>query len=281
MTDHAPRKSPRADIKRIADALDRAFPLPAPSLSLGHTPAYRLGDDGLQPVRAFSPLPLDLIVGIDRQKNELTENLRRHASGSASHDMLLWGVRGAGKSALVKSATGQLQAEGLPLILIEVASHHIERLPSLWGQLAADERRICLYVDDIGYDGSDGEARRIRSMLDGGVEERPANVRLAVTTNQRNIVKRTEADQPRAINDRDDAEDSLALADRFGLKLGFQRPNQDAYLAMVEAYAGHFGLAWDRQQALDFAHQRGGQSGRTAWHFAVEMAGAAGKSLDF
>ncbi len=266
---------------RIADALDRAVPPPAQMPDLGSYPAYRLDRQGVHPVETFRPLPLDLIVGIDRQKTELTENLRRHAGGAAAHDILLWGVRGAGKSALVKSAVGHLQGEALPLTLIEVAAHHIETLPSFWAKLARSQRRICLFIDDISYAASSDQARRVRSMLDGGVEQRPANVRLVVTSNQRNIVERSEGEQAQPLNERDGAEDSLALADRFGMKLGFQRSTQDDYLDIITAYADYFALDWDRQEALNFAHQRGGRSGRTAWHFIVERAGASGRSLDY
>ena len=115
-------------------------------------------------------------------------------------------------------------------------------------------------------------------MLEGGAEARPANVRLYVTSNRRNIVGRT-LNENEAINPRDVADDKLALADRFGLKLGFQYPDQTAFLAMVAAYAAHFGLQWEQSDALAFAHARGGRSGRIAWHYAVELAGRAGVTV--
>mgnify|MGYP002137118537 CR=1 FL=1 len=72
---------------------------------------------------------------------------------------------------------------------------------------------------------------------------------------------------------------SDALADRFGLKLGFQYPDQDAYLKMVGSYAAHFDLDWDEADALSFAQSRGGRSGRIAWHYTVELAGRAGRRI--
>ena len=100
----------------------------------------------------------------------------------------------------------------------------------------------------------------------------------AVTTGQRkNLLDFALGDA--AVNARDVVDDRLALADRFGLKLGFQYPDQAAYLDMVSAYAAHFALDWDSTDALAFAHQRGGRSGRVAWHYAVELAGRAGRNL--
>jgi uncharacterized protein len=233
----------------------------------------------LAAVHDFQPLPVELIVGVDRQKIDIVENSRRHASGAAAHDVLLWGARGMGKSALVKSVVAQLQDEGLFVALVGAAAGHVASLPKLFDELAASGRRFILFVDDIAFDGDEEGPRLLRSLLEGGVEARPNNVRLYVTSNRRNIVERTVGEQNEALNPRDSIDDSLALADRFGLKLGFQYPDQDAYLEMVGAYAAHFDLDWDQADALAFAHGRGGRSGRIAWHYAVELAGRAGRKI--
>ncbi|WP_339467943.1 DUF815 domain-containing protein, partial [Pseudomonas lurida] len=72
----------------------------------------------LEPVRDFRPLPLDRLHGIDAQKAAMHANARHLADGAAAHDVLLWGARGTGKSALVKAVTGTVQAEGGALALI-------------------------------------------------------------------------------------------------------------------------------------------------------------------
>ncbi len=265
-------------LSRIADALERMAPLPAENADLDAHPAYHWDGKSLAPIANFKPLPLGLIIGIDRQREGIIENTRRHASGHAAHDILLWGARGMGKSALVKSVAGALQNEGLPVALVEATADHIASLPALFALLSSSKRRFILFIDDIAFDGDDATPRMLRSMLEGGAEARPANVRLYVTSNRRNIVDRDMAENE-AINARDVADDRLALADRFGLKLGFQYPDQDGYLAMVAAYAGHFNLTWESADALGFAHMRGGRSGRIAWHYAVELAGRAGKQI--
>jgi hypothetical protein len=131
----------------------------------------------------------------------------------------------------------------------------------------------------MAFEGDDAGPRRLRSMLEGGAEARPDNVRLYVTSNRRNIVERRVEDEDNAVNVRDVADDRLALADRFGLKLGFQYPSQSDFLAMVSAYAEHYGLTWDQADALAFAQQRGGRSGRVAWHYLVELAGRSGRRV--
>lgn len=266
-------------LKRIAEALERLSPPPAPPTDLSSYPAYHWNGTALAAVQGFKPLPIDLIVGVDRQKNELYENSRRHAAGSAAHDALLWGARGMGKSALVKSVVAALQDDGFFIALVETAATHVSSLPALFEELGASGRRYLLFVDDISFEQNDDDARLLRSLLEGGVEARPNNVRLCVTSNRRNIVERDGNPQVESLNTRDSVDDSLALADRFGLKLGFQYPDQDAYLQMVASYAGFFDLDWDEADALSFAQGRGGRSGRIAWHYATELAGRAGRKI--
>jgi uncharacterized protein len=265
-------------LQRIAEALERIAPPRLETTDLTAYPAYHWAGASLQPVRNFAPLPLPLIIGVERQSTTLAANSKRHAKGYAAHDVLLWGARGMGKSALVKSVLGDLQAKDHTVALVETSVEHIASLPTLFALLAGSDRRFILFIDDIAFDGDDASPRLLRSMLEGGAEARPANVRLYVTSNRRNIVERNSAENE-VINARDAADDKLALADRFGLKLGFQYPDQQGYLDMVAAYAAHFGLAWEEADALAFAHGRGGRSGRVAWHYAVELAGRAGRVI--
>ena len=59
--------------------------------------------------------------------------------------------------------------------------------------LARVDRRFLVFVDDLGFAPGDATGpRHLRSWLDGGVEARPGNVRLAVTSNRRAIVARAD-----------------------------------------------------------------------------------------
>lgn len=264
---------------RIADALERLSPPEPATADLTVHSAYHWDGKALAAVLCFAPLPLDLIVGVDRQKAGILTNSQRLAQGHAAHDVLLWGARGMGKSALVKSVVAALQLDNQPIALVESTADQLASLPSLFHLLSNADRQFILFIDDIAFEGDEAGPRRLRSLLEGGSEARPDNVRLYVTSNRRNIVERNAVDEDAAVNARDVADDRLALADRFGMKLGFQYPDQAAYLEMVAAYAEHFGLEWQQQDALAFAYQRGGRSGRIAWHYAVELAGRAGRPL--
>lgn len=264
---------------RIADALERLAPPAAMSADPLAHPAYVWRGTVLEPVRAFRPLPLDRLHGIDAQKAALLGTVQYLAAGAAAHDVLLWGARGSGKSALVKSVAGSVQAEGGALALVEIVTARLDTLPGLFALIAELPRAFLLFLDDLGFDAS-ADGRALRSMLDGGAEARPANARLVVTSNRRNLVPREMVDQPTALNPRDAADDSLALADRFGLSLGFHVVDQDGYLAIVAAYAAAHDLPFDPADAIGWATRRGARSGRVAWHYIVDLAGRHGRSLD-
>ena len=266
-------------LDRIAAALERISPPPQQSADLGAGAAYLWRGGTLSEARHFSPLPIDLLTGIDAQRYAVLDNARRLARGHAAHDVLLWGAKGTGKSALVKSVVGAVRAEGLDLALIDVAADRLDTLPALFDQVAEADRAFILFVDDIGFEAGGPEPRALRSLLEGGTEARPPNARLHVTSNRRHILARDMAEQDSAINPRDVVDDRLALADRFGLSLGFHALDQATYLAIVERYAAEFGLPFDPQDALSWATQRGARSGRVAWHFVTELAGRAGRQL--
>ncbi len=272
------RRAMTDPLDRIAAALERLAPSPPdPADPLTH-PAYVWRGDVLVAARAFVPLPLELLHGVDAQKAALVANLERLAATHAAQDVLLWGARGSGKSALVKAAVGDLQASGANLALIEVAADRLDTLPALFAVIASVARAFVLFLDDLGFDAA-ADALTLRSLLEGGAEARPANARLIVTSNRRHLIPRDIAEQESAINPRDAVDDSLALADRFGLSLGFHVVDQDGYLAIVRAYAERYDLPFDPADAVQWATRRGSRSGRVAWQYVVDLAGRAGKAI--
>jgi len=268
-------------LERIAAALERLAGTRFDAPDWQAAPAYVWGPDGARTVAALAAPPLDLLKGIDAQKAVITANVARFAAGHAAHDMLLWGARGMGKSALLRASVIAAQgAQPAPLALVQVAPEALAVLPRLFTALGAQPRRFLVFIDDLGFAESDSEGpRALRSWLEGGVDARPANVRLAVTSNRRAIVSRHASEQDDPINPRDAVDDRLALADRFGLSIGFHVCSQDDYLAIVSGYCARHGLDWEAADALEWAKRRGARSGRVAWQFVTELAGSAGQSL--
>lgn len=277
--------SPPADqtslLARIADALDRIAPRPAATADWLAHPAYVWTGTAARAVPRLDAPALSLLRGIDTQKERVVTNVERLATGHAAHDMLLWGSRGMGKSAVMRAAVRAAQsAHPGGIALVQVGQDALSGVSALFALLGRVERRFLVFIDDLGFEEHDGTGPRLlRSWLEGGVEARPANVRLAVTSNRRAIVGRTMAEQDDPINPRDVVDDRLALADRFGLSIGFHNCDQDAYLAIIGGYAEEFGLAWEAADALEWSRRRGARSGRVAWQYVNELAGRAGKAI--
>ncbi len=266
-------------LERIAAALERLAPAPPPPTDWRAAPAYLWEGDRARAVPVLDALPLEALHGIAAQKQALRDNCARLASGAAAHDALLWGARGMGKSALVRACVADIQrTTPEALALVQLAAGTLPTFPALIAELAGQSRAFLLFIDDLGF-GADGRAEMLalRSLLDGGIAPRPPHIRLVVTANRRAIVERE--DTSGAIHERDERDDALALADRFGLTLGFHPADKDTYLAILGGYLAPLGLAFDAEEAMAFAIQRGNRSGRTALQFATEIAGRAGLRL--
>ena len=265
-------------LARIATALERLAPPPAPPADPAHGHWFGWDGGGLAALPPALPVPLALYRGVEAQATQLLENSRRHALRLPAHDVLLWGSRGMGKSSLARSVVADLVAGGHDIALVQVMLPALASLPALFRTLAGVERPFLIFLDDVSLGADADEVHALRSLLDGGVQARPDHVRLIVTSNRRHLVPRDMSDND-AINPRDAADDHLALADRFGLRLGFHPCDQETYLAICAAYAAAHGLAFDPAAALTWSAGRGARSGRVAWQFTVEQAGAQGKQL--
>ena len=268
-------------LNRISEALERLSPPGPAAIDWMMRPAYVWDRQGPRGVEALVAPALDLLRGIEAQKDTVVANVLRHAAGHAAHDMLLWGARGMGKSALIRGSIAAAQALHPGCIaLVQVAPDALSGLTTLFGALGRIDRRFLIYIDDLGFEDGDGTGpRQLRSWLEGGVEARPVNVRLAVTANRRAIASRHLSEQDDPINPRDAVDDKLALADRFGLSVGFHNCSQDDYLAIIAGYAAEFGLTFAESDALEWSKRRGSRSGRVAWQFVTELAGRAGRAI--
>ena len=281
-----------AILERIAKALEK----PSGDPPLGQTPQID-GFDGfvwepslpqLLPVQQIAALPLNLLKGIDHARGVLVENTRRFAAGLPANNALLWGARGMGKSSLVKAVHAEVNRRMAPedrIAMIEIHREDINTLPLLLRQLRLSDRRYLLFCDDLSFDREDTSYKSLKAALEGGIEGRPANVLFYATSNRRHMMPRDmmENERSTAINPSEAVEEKVSLSDRFGLWLGFHHCGQDEYLAMVFAYAEHFGLQPGhdqlRERAITWAAGRGARSGRVAWQFIQDLAGELGHPL--
>ncbi len=278
-------------LSRIAAALERLAPAPAPAPDFaaeGAASAYiwHIAPDRLEPVPAVAHVDLGLLHGIDRARDTLLANTRQFAQGAAANNALLWGARGMGKSSLVKAIHARLWAEGLPLVLVELARDDLPSVGRLLAVLAsAPATRFVLFCDDLSFSHDDQHYKSLKAVLDGGVAGRPANVILYATSNRRHLMPRDmiENERSTAINPSEAVEEKVSLSDRFGLWLGFHPCGQEDYLAMIDGYCAAHGVTIDpavlRAEAIEWAATRGARSGRVAWQFFTDLAGRLGIAL--
>src|ERR1700722_5197251 len=275
-------------LTRVADALERLAPPAPPRTDLNAADAFiwHAEGDWLEPVSAVNRVDLGLLRGIDRVRDILVANTERFAAGLPANNVLLWGARGTGKSALVKAAHAAINiATPGALALIEIHREDIPSLPRLLSLVRPSERRCLLFCDDLSFEKQDTSYKSLKAVLEGGIEGRPGNVVLYATSNRRHLMPRDMIDNERstAINPAEAVEESVSLSDRFGLWLGFHNVDQDTFLAIVRGYAAHYGLKLPEDQlkaeANEWSITRGARSGRVAWQYIQDLAGRLGKRL--
>lgn len=279
----------------ILDGVDRllsafAGRLPGPDVLAAQT-AFRWragrGLGRLEPIESVSAFDLDDLIGVAPAIDALDRNTRQLIAGLPFNDVLLFGARGTGKSSAVRGLLARHAGAGLRLV--EVDRHDLADLPELLSALhritreAKDRHAFLIFCDDLSFGTSELGFRELKAALEGGVGARPPRVCVVVTSNRRHLLPETMAENREARLDANGElhlgealEEKLALADRFGLVLGFYPCDQALYLDIVGHWFAKAGVPLDdeaRELALRFALERGGRSGRVARQFANDWIG--------
>ena len=267
-------------LTRIADALERQFPGNIAPDALEKADAYVWQSDirRLVSISGVNRLDIDLLKGVDTQRDDLLENTLGFVEGLPANNALLWGARGTGKSSLVKAVHGKLIERGFDLGLVEIHREDIVDLPYLMAFLAKIDRYFIIFSDDLAFERGESTYKSLKAALDGGIEGRPENVIFYATSNRRHLMPRQmmENERSSAISPSETTEETVSLSDRFGLWIGFHSIDQDTYLEMVDKYINYYNIkAGDidvRGEALAWSIGRGARSGRVAWQYITDLA---------
>jgi hypothetical protein len=237
----------------------------------------------LQPLGQLNCPPWAALKGIDAQKQQLDQNARQFLAGLPCNHVLLTGSRGSGKSSLVKALLPRHARRKLRLI--EVDKDDLGHLPELAELLADQPWRFIVFTDDLSFAADDPAYKPLKAALDGSAAGLPANVMLCATSNRRHLMPEFMAENLEArhlggqLQPGESTEEKVSLSDRFGLWLSFYPVDQDQYLDIVHTWIAELGgdltEAADRE-ALQWAIQRGGRSGRLARQFAAHWVGSRG-----
>lgn len=246
----------------------------------GLAAAFRLGEEGLQPVLDARPVTFDDLVGYDRQKQELRAAALAFVEGKSANNILLYGDSGTGKSTCVKAVLNEFRGRGLRMI--EVYKHQFDRLAAVISGIKDRNYRFVIFIDDLSFEENEVEYKFLKAVIEGGVEARPDNVVICATSNRRHLIRETWTDRSDMEYDNDlhrsdTVEEKLSLSQRFGVLIHFESPDRKRFFEIVDALAARRGLVLDERTLHERANawelRHGGLSGRTARQFVDDLAG--------
>lgn len=242
--------------------------------------AFRIDDQGrLTGIDPFPAFAWEDLIGYKAQKAKLLANTEDFLDGRAANNVLLTGARGTGKSTAVKALASRFHGEGLRLI--QVDRDQLRWLPALLEGLAeVRSKKFILFLDDLSFDEGEKDYKYLKSAIDGSVTPQPDNVLLYATSNRRHLLKETWQDRSDELDEvyRDDsANESISLADRFGLILHYSAPTQEEYLAIIANELKKAGITLDpeelRIEGIRWEMEHSGRNGRIARQFVTWYLG--------
>ncbi len=226
--------------------------------------------DKLHPVEDPDYVPPDELTGYERQRGQVVENTRALMEGRQVNNVLLYGESGTGKSAAVKALLGLEGFEGLRIIEVDKAG--LGDLPELIRTLGHRPQKFILFIDDLAFDQDDRTYSALKTILEGGLEKRPANVAVYATSNRRHLVRETFSDRAGdEVDANETIEEKTSLSDRFGLRIPFLSLNQDQFLELVYRLARVYHIDRDQEalktSAIRWVMHHPGRTPRTARQF--------------
>ncbi|GAB1720284.1 MAG: Protein of unknown function DUF815 [Nitrosospira sp.] len=235
----------------------------------------------LQPVAHPHRIRLELLRGIETQKESLDQNTRQFVNGYPANNVLLTGARGTGKSSLIKAMLDSYAEAGLRLI--EVEKQDLTDLQDIVEKIYQRRERFILYCDDLSFEAGEPGYKTLKVVLDGSVATASENVLVYATSNRRHLMPEYMRDNldtrhiDGEIHPSESVEEKTSLSERFGLWISFHPFNQDEYLDIVRQWLAYFDIHKMsppvREAALRWSIARGARNGRVAWQFARDWAG--------
>jgi predicted AAA+ superfamily ATPase len=246
---------------------------------------WRRGPDGpgrLQPVRHVHRIRLADLQGIGAQIARVEQNTRQFMEGRPANNVLLTGARGTGKSSIVKALLNKYARQGLRLI--EIEKNDLIDLSAITELVASRPERFIVFCDDLSFEAGEPGYIALKVALDGSIATTSENLLIYATSNRRHLMPEYMAENLETkyvgeeIHPGETVEEKISLSERFGLWVSFYPFDQDEYLVIVVHWLQRLGCSAEeadqaRNEALQWALQRGSRSGRVAYQFARDWAG--------
>ena len=225
------------------------------------------------PINNTDDVRLSDLIGYDIQKQKLRDNTEAFLAGKPASNVLLFGDAGTGKSTSIKALITEYYDKGLRMI--ELYKHQMRDLSTIISSVKSRNYKFIIYMDDLSFEEDETEYKYLKAVIEGGLETRPDNVLIYATSNRRNLIRETWND----INDieldkhhSDTVQEKLSLVSRFGITIGYIRPNKKDFEAIVSGLAErHPEITMSKEKLLAEATKweisHGGMSGRVARQF--------------
>jgi hypothetical protein len=234
----------------------------------------------LKPINNMDKVMLDDLIGYEIQKKKLVDNTKAFVEGRKANNVLLYGDSGTGKSTSIKAIVNQFYDQGLRMI--EIYKHQFKDLSTIIAQIKNRNYKFIIYMDDLSFEEFEIEYKFLKAVIEGGVETKPENILIYATSNRRHLIKETWSDRDdvktdNGIHKSDTMEEKMSLVNRFGVKIGYTKPNQRDYFNIVINLARRAGITMSEEKLCQEANKwelsHGGISGRTAQQFVNYLLG--------
>ncbi|MDV0444196.1 ATP-binding protein [Methanorbis rubei] len=232
-------------------------------------------DDHILPLRYPDPQALADLYGYEAEREKVIANTLALLEGKPAVNVLLYGDAGTGKSSTVKAIVNEYSSKGLRLI--EVKKSQLESIPSVIEELASNPLKFILFIDDLSFSEGDGDFTALKAILEGSAAARTKNIVIYATSNRRHLVRVTFSSRAGDdIHVNETLEETISLSARFGLVITFQKPDRDAYLAIVSSLAKEHGLTIPQDVLFKGAEMHAlrssGRTPRAAKHYIELLA---------
>ncbi len=215
----------------------------------------------IEPVTSPDPIRLSGLKGYDRQKKLVIDNTLALLSGRPAANVLLYGDAGTGKSSTVKALANEYRAQGLRLV--EIGKQQIGDIPSVAEQLSQNPLKFILFIDDLSFTQQNDDFNALKAVLEGSVSSRATNTVIYATSNRRHMVKELFSDREGDdIHRNETIQELSSLSHRFGLTVGFFKPDKQAYLDIVHALRDDFDIHMEDAR-IDIEAERFASAGRS------------------
>jgi predicted AAA+ superfamily ATPase len=236
-----------------------------------HLLCWNSSKNSLDKIPYNKVLDLKLLYGVDEQIAKIEENTKNFLEGLAYNHGLLWGVRGSGKSSIIRGILKDYSLKYESFMTIEINSEDLSDLPNIFLNHKFN-KKIIIFIDDLSFEQNDRRYIQFKSFLEGSFYNSNYEFLIYVTSNRRHLMKRDMLDNERssAISQDEGIEEKLSLSDRFGLWISFHNLNKNDFILIIKNYCKFYNINFDEEiesQALKWIFSRGNRTGRSAFQF--------------